>query len=229
MDGFNATQLEELAVYYQTHPLPVHYSPVFIALSILVSLIGCYATLLLLGRRTSNHGHRNFLYLIAAAFLMASGKPLFTLSPIPAHEKPAGIFGMHFVGMFHSLRPAPGVHWYIKFSPGFTVLSLLVPLATLCICFLLLGGQSEVHYARCLVAGIVLGLIVSFMHFSAAFDASFRPEYLVGHAVGAVVIACVAAPCALAIFFKFRDQWQDRWFKRTLCAAFLASAVCGMH
>jgi NO-binding membrane sensor protein with MHYT domain len=47
--------------------------------------------------------------------------------------------------------------------------------------------------------------------------------------VFALILACVAATVALYMFFKFRAQWQDSWWRRGLCAIFLATAVCGMH
>jgi len=39
----------------------------------------------------------------------------------------------------------------------------------------------------------------------------------------------VAATVALFMFFKYRSQWIDSWWRRGLCAIFLATAVCGMH
>jgi NO-binding membrane sensor protein with MHYT domain len=136
---------------------------------------------------------------------------------------------MHFVGMFIRLKPASDVTWYIRFSPGFTILSLVVPLLALCLAFFVLGGQTQVDYLRTIAAGIVCGLVIAFMHFSASFRASLVPKYVLGHLVGSIVLSCAAASCALAVFFKFRDQWQDVWYKRLGCAVFLSLAVCGMH
>jgi cell shape-determining protein MreD len=45
--------------------------------------------------------------------------------------------------------------------------------------------------------------------------------------VFALILACVAATAALFAFFKFRSQWQDSFWKRSLCSLFLAAAVCG--
>jgi len=45
----------------------------------------------------------------------------------------------------------------------------------------------------------------------------------------ALILACVASTVALFMFFKFRSQWMDSWWRRGLCAVFLATAVCGMH
>ena len=61
-----------LAAYYKDHAIPVSYNAGLIAASIVVSLLGSYTTLVLLGRRTSNVGWRNIAYLITAALTMSS-------------------------------------------------------------------------------------------------------------------------------------------------------------
>jgi len=45
--------------------------------------------------------------------------------------------------------------------------------------------------------------------------------------VFAILLACAAATTALFAFFTFRAHWQDSFWKRVLCALFLAAAVCG--
>ena len=45
----------------------------------------------------------------------------------------------------------------------------------------------------------------------------------------ALILACVASTVALFMFFKYRSQWIDSWWRRGLCDIFLATAVCGMH
>lgn len=57
---------KSLASYYETHNIPVQFSAGFVVLSVVVSLIGTNSTLLLLGRRTSNSGWRNLLFLVLA-------------------------------------------------------------------------------------------------------------------------------------------------------------------
>lgn len=68
------------------------------------------------------------------------------------------------------------------------------------------------------------------MHYSAAFKLPLlRPSYSVVTVVFALILACVAATIALGLFFRLREQWQDSFWKRCVCALFLAAAVCGMH
>ena len=66
------------------------------------------------------------------------------------------------------------------------------------------------------------------MHYSASFQLpNHDVSYSAVTVVFALLLACVAATAALYTFFKFRAQWVDSWWRRGLCAIFLATAVCG--
>jgi hypothetical protein len=68
------------------------------------------------------------------------------------------------------------------------------------------------------------------MHYSAAFKLPYlAPEYTAVTVVFALILACLAATVALGLFFRLRQQWQDSFWKRCVCALALATAVCGMH
>lgn len=68
------------------------------------------------------------------------------------------------------------------------------------------------------------------MHYSAAFKLQdLDVGYSAVTVVFALILACVAATVALSLFFRLREQWQDSFWKRCVCAVFLAAAVCGMH
>ena len=60
-----------LAQHYQTHAVPQRYNAGVVFASIAVSVLGCYTTLLLLGRRTSKGGVRDFLLLVMSASTMS--------------------------------------------------------------------------------------------------------------------------------------------------------------
>ena len=47
--------------------------------------------------------------------------------------------------------------------------------------------------------------------------------------MGSVIIALVATNAALVLFFWLRTQWDDAFWKQTVCALILAGAVSGMH
>lgn len=87
--------------YYVTHAVPIHPVPGILVLSIVVSVLGSYATLLLLGRRTSSRGWRNHLLLGFAAVCFSA----------------VAVWGMHFVSMISiRLLASPDVTWYIQVS-----------------------------------------------------------------------------------------------------------------
>lgn len=55
----------------------------------------------------------------------------------------------------------------------------------------------------------------------------FHLTYKVGYVAGAVVIACAAVVTALYIFFKLREHWSNRWYKRLGSSMLMGLAVCG--
>ncbi|PWN54164.1 hypothetical protein IE53DRAFT_365687 [Violaceomyces palustris] len=212
-DGLGASNMTAVAEYYETHRIPQRFNPGIVVASIAVSVLGSYATLLLLGKRTSNKGTKNVLLLVLAATTMAS----------------VGIWGMHFIGMHMSLRPVAGVSWYIKVNAGFTVLSLFVPIFALILAFVFVDSQVAFNFVRVSLSGILVGLIVSLMHYSASLKTNFAVIYSPVQLVMSIVVACLASTIALVAFFKFRSQWEDSWWKRLLCSSILAGGVSGMH
>lgn len=94
---------EQLVSYYVDYAVPIRTQPGVLVASIIVSILGSYATLIVLGRRTSSRGWRNHLLLLLAAIVFAA----------------CAIWGMHFVSMISiRLKASPDVVWYIRVSPG---------------------------------------------------------------------------------------------------------------
>jgi hypothetical protein len=92
---------DALASYYTLYPIPLRPRPGILILSIIVSILGSYATLLCLGRRTGSRGWRNYALLFASAICFAA----------------VGIWGMHFVSMISMrLQPSPNIVWYLTVS-----------------------------------------------------------------------------------------------------------------
>lgn len=211
--GINTANLTAVAEYYVSHRIPQRFNPGIVVASIAVSALGSYSTLLVLGKRTSNKGLKNIFLLSLAATTMAA----------------VGIWGMHFIGMHMSLRPVANVSWYIKVDPGFTVLSLFVPIIALHAAFFIVDAAVAFSFVRTAISGVLTGLIVSLMHYSASLKTNYAVIYSPTLVTISIVVACVAATVALTGFFKFRSQWEDSWWKRMLCAFLLASAVSGMH
>ncbi|PWN46283.1 hypothetical protein IE81DRAFT_2818 [Ceraceosorus guamensis] len=213
----DTTNVTAIAEYYLTHPVPQRLVPVIIVASVAVSVLGSYATLLLLGKRTGNKGIRNVAFLLMAAVTMSS----------------VGIWGMHFIGMHMTLQPINGINWYFSYSPGWTVFSLFAPMLALAAAFLFLDNAESatgaLSYTRIALAGAAVGGLIGLMHFSAALSGNFGVSYAIPQTIGAVILAMVATIVALGSFFAFRRQWQDNWLKRLACASILATGVSAMH
>lgn len=136
------------------HAIPLHPLPGAIVSSIVVSILGSYANLLLLGRRTSSHGWRNHLRLFNAALCFST----------------VAVWGMHFVSMVTiRLLASPEVTWYIsvsdlhrpadkQFSKGMNSMSLFVPLIATTFAFWFLGSDVDFKKWRVVASGIFVGL-----------------------------------------------------------------------
>ncbi|WVQ68033.1 uncharacterized protein L199_006239 [Kwoniella botswanensis] len=206
---------QALADYYIDFAIPLRPQPGVLVASVIVSYLGSYATLLVLGRRTSSRGWRNHGLLLLAAVVFAA----------------CAIWGMHFVSMISiRLRASPYVTWYIQFDKGMTALSLFVPILATFISFWLIGSEIDFHIWRVLFAGAFQGLTIGLMHYSASFRLpTLQVTYTAVTVVFSLILAAVAAIVALFLFFRLRAQWEESWWKRALCALLLATAVCGMH
>lgn len=201
-----------IAEWYTNHHIPQRYNGAIVFASVFVAILGSHSTLVILGKRTGNTGTRNALLLIWAAMTMSC----------------VGIWGMHFIGMNFRLEPVPGISWYVAFSPGFTVFSLIVPFIALVLAFVFVD-YFTLRIWRIAVSGIMTGCIVGLMHYSASMKCNFNVSYAPAQTVISIVLACVCAIIALTLFFRLRAQWQDSWQRRLLCSIILAVGVSGMH
>ncbi|PWN33361.1 uncharacterized protein FA14DRAFT_161253 [Meira miltonrushii] len=201
-----------IAEWYTTHHIPQRYNGAIVFASVFVAILGAHSTLVILGKRTGNTGTRNALLLLWAAMTMSC----------------VGIWGMHFIGMNFRLEPVPGISWYVAFSPGFTVFSLIVPFIALILAFVFVD-YFTLRIWRIAVSGIMTGCIVGLMHYSASMKCNFNVSYAPAQTVISIVLACVCAIIALTLFFRLRAQWQDSWQRRLLCSIILAVGVSGMH
>lgn len=73
------------------------------------------------------------------------------------------------------LVPSPHFSWFISFSPGFTVLSLFVPLLVSLLAFIFLGSQVEFMLWRAALSGVFVGGTISLMHVSPRVHVPFPP------------------------------------------------------
>lgn len=108
--GLTIADPAQLVSYYTNRAIPISPLPGILVLSIIVSILGSYATLLLLGRRTSARGLRNHFFLGLAATCFAA----------------VAVWGMHFVSMISiRLKASPDVTWFLLVSCGLPLVSLI--------------------------------------------------------------------------------------------------------
>lgn len=138
---------------------------------------------------------------------------------------------MHFIAN-RAIVIADGDHEkQIVYSPGFTALSVFLPVIVLACAFYFLGAnRSRARPLYLIMAGVLTGTAVCGMHYVGnAGIRNYHCHYQPANVAGAALIAVAASLVALSVFFRLRDRWTDSWYKRTLCALILTLAVCGMH
>ncbi|KAF9772775.1 hypothetical protein IL306_009493 [Fusarium sp. DS 682] len=204
---------------YQGHIVPQSYNAGFVALSLVVSLVGAGSTLELINRRTGPRGLFN---------QYASPSAVTNLTPVIRLDGPFNM--QHFVGN-RAIDLADGEpDMQVAYSSGFTAVSFFVPILVLLAAFVAVGTNNSVSWWRLITGGILCGTAVCGMHYlgNASIDnytCVYRPVYVVSSAI----IAIVASNVALAMFFVFRAMWANSWWKRVISAVVLAGAVSGMH
>jgi NO-binding membrane sensor protein with MHYT domain len=214
LSGMDINDANAVAVYYETHAIPQRFDAGIIVASIVVAIMGAYASLYLLGRRTSNSGKRNIVLLISAATTMAF----------------VGIWSMHFIGMYMRLEATPYISWYIRYNPGFAAFSFIAPAIALIVSFLFLDHDTDgFRFWKAILAGTLTGCTVALMHYSASFYCNFNVTFAPAQVVGSILLACVLCIVGFTAFFRFRYQWQDSWWKRGACAMCIGMGVSGMH
>lgn len=192
----NWTDYRSVAIYYETHAIPQRLNAGIVVASIAVSILGSYASLFVLGKRTSNSGIRNIILLIISAITMAF----------------VGIWSMHFIGMYMRLEATKEISWYIRYNPGFAVFSFAAPAIALIVSFLFLDQDIDgFRLWKVILAGTLTGCIVSLMHYSASFYCNFQVIFAPAQVFGSILLACLLCIVGLAAFFRFRYQWQDSW------------------
>ncbi|KAL9064329.1 MAG: hypothetical protein Q9157_007874 [Trypethelium eluteriae] len=120
--------------------------------------------------------------------------------------------------------------------PGFTALSVFLPIIFLFIGFFIADRESQKHRGKVrlsvflCIAGVAAGLSIVGMHYVGNFGIlNYKLVYTPRYIGGAIVVAVVDATGSLAFFFSMKELWINRWWSRLMTAIFLAIAVSGMH
>lgn len=140
------------------------------------------------------------------------------------------IWAMHFVGNLAIVLAEGQSQLQIAYSPGFTALSIFLPIGVLFQAFWVVGSIDNVDITRIILGSILAGFGVCGMHYlGQAGISNYDCIYIVPYVIGAGVIAVVASGIALGIFFLFKSSFTTSWWKRIISANVLAVAVSGMH
>lgn len=147
-----------------------------------------------------------------------------------------GIWCMHFVGNRAIILAKGQSNMQLVYSPGFTTLSVFLPIIFLFIGFFIADRESQKHHGKLRlsvflgIAGVAAGLSIVAMHYIGNFGIlNYKLTYSPSYIGGAVVVAVVDATGALAFFFSMEELWINKWWSRLMTAIFLAIAVSGMH
>lgn len=140
------------------------------------------------------------------------------------------IWSMHFIGNRAIVLGDEQPQLQIVYSAGFTVISFFLPIIVLFLAFSAVGSNETMSVTRVVLGGALTGFGVCGMHYlGQAGISNYDCVYPIPFVVGAGIIAVVASVVALCIFFLFRLSWDTAWWRRSICAIVLASAVSGMH
>ncbi len=179
------------------------YDPLLVALSVVIAILGSYTGLRLARRLAPKSGSARKVLLSAAAVTIGGG-----------------IWSMHFVGMLAMQMPVT-----ISYDVLLTLISALVAILVTGL-GLFLASYGELTLRKLAVAGLIMGLGISAMHYigMAAIRGNFAHEHTASLVVASVLIGIGASTLALWLAFAQKNPWQ------TIAAAVVMGlAISGMH
>lgn len=140
---------------------------------------------------------------------------------------------MHFVGNRAIELGDGSKEIQLYYSPGFTALSVFLPVIFLFIGFAVaerFNRTTRSLYLSLGITGIFAGLAIVGMHYIGNFGTTtYNLQNDYRHIIGAALIATFSCYVAITLFFHQKEQWINTWWRRIPVAAILATAVCGMH
>lgn len=140
---------------------------------------------------------------------------------------------MHFIGNRAIILGDGNPKIQLVYSPGFTILSVFLPIIGLTIAFSVAEmtfHSALIRYCLLVVTGIFAGMSIVAMHYVGNFGVSnyhlqYAPEFL----AASMIIAIGDCLIVLVLFYKLREHWISHWWSRILCAMVLAGGVSAMH
>ena len=184
--------------------IPTSYNFGLVIFSFVIAALGSYIALSATDKLRSTQGIKHTRQILMAGIALGG----------------IGVWSMHFIGML-SLQLPLG----ISYSIGETIISLIAAIAASAWGLSIVAVNPK-SWVRLLIAGAILGLGVSAMHYVGMYGMRFGGFFLWSAPLVllSVLIAFIAATAALWLAFNTPTSHARLW-----AALLMAVAVCAMH
>ncbi len=192
-----------------SHMISESFSPILVAISVVIASLASYTALDLAGRVSVAQARNRLTWLIYGSTAMG-----------------VGIWSMHFVGMLAFRVSIP-----IEYDIPLVLTSALIAIAAAFLAMFTVS-RSELPALRLLAASVLMGAAISGMHYTGM--AAMRVPATISYApvpfVISIVIAVTASYVALWIAHRYRyDESIASHWRRGASACVMGLALAGMH
>ncbi|WP_054026305.1 MHYT domain-containing protein [Bacillus sp. FJAT-28004] len=185
------------------------YDIVLVIFSYIVAVVASYTMLDLVGRISTSHERRRFIWVLFGACAMGMG-----------------IWSMHFVGMLAFSLPVP-----IAYHMPTVILSVVVAIVASFFA-LHIVGRNQLSLRQLLSGGILLASGIVAMHYIGMAAMMIDIEYDPIYVSLSIIIAVLASIAALWLSFYFRKSGENtrvQLWKKLGSGLLMGAAVVGMH
>ncbi|WP_338542707.1 bifunctional diguanylate cyclase/phosphodiesterase [Paenibacillus tundrae] len=183
------------------------YNSELVILSYVIAAVASYAALDLAGRVSLAKGMPRNVWLTCGAMSMG-----------------LGIWSMHFVGMLAFTLPM-----HVSYSMGGVTLSVLLAIVASGVA-LHIAGRESVSMRQLMVAGLLMTVGISSMHYVGMSAMSASITYQLSKVILSILIAAAASFAALWLMFFFRHQHsRSTWVYKLGSGLIMAIGITGMH
>jgi two-component system sensor histidine kinase/response regulator len=188
--------------------MPGSYNYGLVALSILIAMLGSYATIDLAGRVSASHSGSRLSWRIGGATAMA-----------------IGTWAMHYTGMLAFSLPVP-----IRYDWPTALLSFLPSLLASSVA-LLVVIRPEMKSRRAFVASFFIGGGIAALHYTAMASMRFQGmhRYYPALVTLSVLMAMLFALLSVWLTFLFRDGPRGWKLRKVGSVALMGTAIWAMH